>query len=473
MPETQATKSDYLIEHADYATWDVNSGDSTVHARRVSGRFRNIKWVIMATLLLPFFILPYFTWNGRQAIYFDIDGRKFYLFDITIWPQDLLILALLMLFAFILLFSMTAIAGRIFCGTMCPQTMWTDLMTLIERWTEGTARQRIKLDAMPWNAEKIRKKALKHILWLTLCTVTAVTFLGYFSGIQHAWQGLFSFNYNIYEWVTITFVIALFYVNTGFVREQVCNWVCPYARIQAVMTDKDTITTTYDYHRGEPRGRVKKGQDNSDKGDCVDCNMCVSVCPTGVDIREGSQIGCINCGICIDACDDIMTKVGREKGLIRFMSYHELENNLGAGKRFLRPRPMIYMLATALTFAGIMYTLFFKTVIDLNVHHERSPVYTLMSDRTIQNIYHIIVLNKAENAATFSLKITGIEGIKSNMDGKILKLTKGQAKKFDVRIKVPQKNLTSDRQPITMLLESLDNPELSKTYESMFFGPGN
>lgn len=472
MSTPSTSKSDYLIEHENYANWDINLGDKTVHARRIPGKFRSIKWLIMGILLVPFFLAPYLTWGERQAIYFDIPGRKFYLFDITVWPQDLIILALLMLFAFILLFAMTAIAGRIFCGNICPQTLWTDLMTLTERWAEGSARQRIKLDAMPWNAEKIRKKTFKHLMWITICTVTSVTFLGYFSGIYNAWTGLFTLNYNIFEWVSFVSVFILFYVSTGFVREQVCNWVCPYARIQAVMTDKDTITTTYDYHRGEPRGRVKKGQDNSDKGDCVDCNMCVSVCPTGVDIREGNQIGCINCGICIDACDDIMTKVGREKGLIRFASFHEIENNLKAGKRFLRPRPIIYMLATALTFTGIMYTLFFKTDLDMNVNHERSPTYTLMSDRSIQNMYHVIILNKTESAANFTLKITGIDGITTNFDGKVLKLTSGQAKKIDLLIKVPQKNLTAGRQPITLKLESLDNPELSKTYKSMFFGPG-
>ncbi len=463
--------SDYLIEHEDYANWAVNSGDSTVHARRIKGRFRTIKWAIMASLLLPFFLAPYLTWNGRQAILMDIPTRKFYLFDITIWPQDLIILALLMLFAFILLFSMTAIAGRIFCGNICPQTMWVDMMTLIERWTEGTARQRMKLDAMPWNAEKIRKKLTKHMLWWALCLVTAVTFLGYFVGIQEAWRGLFDLSYNIYEWITVVFVFMLFYINSGFVREQVCNWVCPYARIQAVMTDKDTVTTTYDYHRGEPRGRIKKGQTDDSKGDCVDCNLCVSVCPTGVDIREGNQIGCINCGLCIDACDDIMTKVDRDKGLIRFMSYHELENNTLTKNRFLRPRPILYMLATTATFVGIMYGLFFKTDLDMNVHHERSPIYTIMSDRTVQNVYHIIVLNKTEKAANFTLKVSGIDGVTSNYSDKTLKLTVGQAKKIDLHIKAPQRNLTASRQPITLTLQSLEHPELKKVYESMFFSP--
>jgi len=471
MSTPSTSKSDYLIEHENYANWDVNLGDKTVHARRIPGKFRSIKWLIMGILLVPFFLAPYLTWGERQAMYFDIPGRKFYLFDITVWPQDLIILALLMLFAFILLFAMTAIAGRIFCGNICPQTLWTDLMTLTERWAEGSARQRIKLDAMPWNAEKIRKKTFKHLMWITICTVTSVTFLGYFSGIYNAWTGLFTLNYNIFEWASFVSVFILFYVSTGFVREQVCNWICPYARIQAVMTDKDTVTTTYDYHRGEKRGRMKKGQVDDSLGDCVDCNLCVSVCPTGVDIREGNQIGCINCGVCIDACDDIMGKVGRDKGLIRFMSYHELESKTETKNRFLRPRPIFYMLVTTVTFVAIMYSLLFKSDIDMNVNHERSPTYTLMSDRTIQNVFHAIILNKAENAANFTLKATGIDGIKSNYDNKTLKLTSGQAKKITIRIKIPQKNLSSERQPITLKLQSIDNPELSKTYESMFFGP--
>jgi len=317
----------------------------------------------------------------------------------------------------------------------------------------------------------MRKKTTKHFFWIVLCTLTSVTFLGYFSGIYDAWSGLFTLQYNVYEWTSFILVFALFYIATGYVREQVCNWICPYARIQAVMTDKDTITTTYDYNRGEPRGRIKKGQDADAKGDCIDCNLCVSVCPTGVDIRGGNQIGCINCGVCIDACDDIMEKVGREKGLIRFMSHNELEHGTTTNNRFLRPRPMFYMLITLVTFAGIMYTLLFKSDIDMNVNHERSPTYTLMSDRSIQNVFHAIILNKTESAADFTLSATGIDGITTNYDGKTLKLTSGQAKKITIRIKIPQKNLSSERQPIILKLQSTEDPELSKTYESMFFGP--
>ncbi|MDX8388062.1 MAG: cytochrome c oxidase accessory protein CcoG [Ghiorsea sp.] len=465
--------SDYLIEHEDYLNWDMNTGDKTIHARQMPGRFRNIKWIIMSVLLIPFFLTPYLTWDLRQAVFFDIPARKFYLFNVVVWPQDLIILALLMLFAFILLFSLTAIAGRVFCGSICPQTLWTDLMTLTERWAEGKASHRIKLDAMPWNFEKIRKKAFKHAMWITICLVTAVTFLGYFSGIYDAWSGLFSFSYNIFEWVSVGLVFALFYVNTGFVREQVCQWMCPYSRIQAVMTDKDTITTTYDYHRGEERARLKRGQPQEDKGDCIDCNLCVTVCPTGVDIRKGNQIGCINCGICIDACDDIMEKIERPKGLIRFMSHHELEKNTEVKHHFLRLRPIIYMLATTITFAAIMYSLLFKDDIDMSINHERSPTYTIMSDRTVQNMYHIIVMNKTEHSADFSLSTSGIEGAKSNYDDKIIHLKTGEAKKIDLRIKVPQKHANKANQKINIHLQSTSEKEVHVTNRDAFFGPGN
>lgn len=472
MSQPQMKLSDYVIEHEDYTHWDVNLGDKVVHARRSPGRFRNIKWIINAILLLPFFLVPYLTWDARQAVFFDIPERKFYLFNIVVWPQDFIILALLMLFSFILLFAMTAIAGRIFCGNICPQTIWTDLMTLTESWAEGKATARIKLDAMPWNVEKIRKKAFKHFMWIVICLTTAVTFLGYFSGIYSAWSGLFLLKYNIYEWVSVFIVFLLFYVNTGFVREQVCNWICPYARIQAVMTDKDTITTTYDYHRGENRGRLVKGKIAEDNGDCIDCNMCVSVCPTGVDIREGNQIGCINCGLCIDACDDIMDRIKKPKGLIRFLSLNELENNSTTHKRFLRPRPIFYMAVTSITFIAICYSLIFKSEIDMNVNHERSPTFTIMSDRSVQNVYHMILLNKTEAAADFKMVISGIEGATSNFDDEIIHLTTGQAKKIDLRIKVPKKNLTTHKQPITLTLTSTTNAEISKKYESVFFGPG-
>jgi len=463
--------SDYLIEHEDYLNWNMNLGDKTIHARQVSGRFRTIKWLISSIFLLPFLLAPYLTWDERQAVLYDIPARKFYFFNIVVWPQDLIILALLMLFAFILLFAMTAIAGRVFCGFMCPQTLWTDLMTLTERWAEGKATQRMKLDAMPWNLEKIRKKLFKHSMWATICLVTSVTFLGYFSGIYSAWESLFTLNFNVYEWASIILVFALFYVNAGFLREQVCQWMCPYSRIQAVMTDKDTVTTTYDHHRGEKRARLKRGEIAEGSGDCIDCNLCVSVCPTGVDIRDGNQIGCINCGICIDACDDIMEKVNRPKGLIRFMSYHELEHNTEVKNRFLRPRPIIYMVATTATFIAIFYSLVFKSDIDMHVNHERSPTFTMMSDRSVQNMYHLIIMNKTESSADFTLNILGLDGATSNYSKKPIHLTSGQARKIDLLIKMPQKKLTSASKQIELKLESTVDPSIHTTNKTVFFGP--
>lgn len=464
-------KSDYIIEHDDYQNWNVNTGGKTIHARSAPGKFRNIKWFIAALFLIPFFATPYLTWGIRQAVLFDIPARKFYFFDVIVWPQDLIILALLMLFSFILLFTMTAISGRIFCGFMCPQTLWTDLLTLTERWAEGKATQRIKLDAMPWNAKKIRKKAVKHSMWIFICLTTAVTFLGYFSGIGNAWTGLINLNYNIFEGVSVFLVFMLFYVNTGFVREQVCQWVCPYSRIQAVMTDKDTVTTTYDYHRGEERARLKRGQPQEGKGDCIDCHMCVTVCPTGVDIREGNQIGCINCGICADACDDIMERIDRPKGLIRFMSHHELENNTATKNRFLRLRPIIYSLATLVTFLSIVYVLMFTNPIDMRVNHERSPTYTLMSDRSIQNMYHILVMNKAEKTADFTLTTSGIDDVKTNFDNKIIHLQSGEAKKIDLLMRAPKAAVTKANQRIKITIQSTENNELNITKKDRFFGP--
>ncbi|MBL4775328.1 MAG: cytochrome c oxidase accessory protein CcoG [Mariprofundus sp.] len=464
-------QSDDIYQHADYLNWDVNAGDGTVHARHISGRFRNRKWLVMLLTAGSFFMLPYIQWGERQAILFDIPERKFYLFGGVVWPQDLWMLALLMLFCFVCLFAMTSISGRIFCGFGCPQAVWTDILTWVEYKIEGKAADRIKLDAAPWGIHKIRKKITKHAFWIAICSTTAITFVGYFSGIYYAWDGLFSFELSVFEWGAFIIVLLLFYINTGFVREQVCNWICPYARIQGVMSDDNTIITTYDERRGEERGRLKRGNIEEGHGDCIDCNMCVSVCPTGVDIRKGNQLGCINCGLCIDACDSIMDKVDRPRGLIRFMSHIEFSTGKRDKHPFLRPRPIIYMLVTIAAFVAIISGLLFKSPVAMNVHHERSPLYTMMSDGSIQNIFHMDFMNKTEGSADFILTTSGLDNITTNAEGKVFHLKNGQLKKFTLRVRIHKKSITQEQQPIIFELKSVDNPEVRDVYESVFIGP--
>ena len=265
-----------IYKSTDYLSWDVNRGDKTVHARRLSGRFRAWQWLVMALVYAPFFLLPYFTWNGRQAILLDIEQRKFYFFNAVIWPQDLWVLALFMLFCFVLLFAMTAIAGRVFCGFVCPQTTWTNIFTWIENLVEGQPVKRIKLDQAPWGTGKLIIKSVKHVLWLLVCALSAVTFIGYFSGIYPAWKHMAGLSFKNYEWITFGFAVAFIYMNAGFSREQFCLWVCPYARIQGVLADIYSKMVTYDTDRGEPRGKLKAIPEASKQGDCIDCQLCVA-----------------------------------------------------------------------------------------------------------------------------------------------------------------------------------------------------
>lgn len=461
-----------IYDATDYLNWNINSGEKTIHARRIKGRYRNRYNSLVFILYGLFFLLPYVNWGNRQAILLDIPNRKFYLFDAVVWPQDLWMLALLLLFCFVLLFAMTSVYGRIFCGFVCPQTVWTGIFTYIENFVEGPPSRRVKLDMAPWSINKIATKITKHFLWLIVCIFTGVTFIGYFSGIYASWQNLFGFGFSSYEWVTIIFVTNLFYMNCGFVREQVCLWVCPYARIQAVITDSYTRMVTYIKSRGEPRNRLLKSTStDSNSGDCIDCKMCLAACPTGVDIRGGQQLGCINCGFCIDACDSVMKKIGRATGLITFTSQQELNKKTGIKSPFLRSRPIFYSTLSMAIFTGIMLGLVMKSTVDINVRHERSPVYTVMSDGSIQNIYHVKLLNKTEQDNEFKLDIKGIDSAKSNASNKIFYLKSGQIKRFTLRVRTARKNIASERQDVLIILSAIHDPDIHAEYKSMFIAP--
>ena len=463
-----------IYQSTDYLSWDVNRGDKTVHARRLPGRFRTRQWLVMTLIYAPFFLIPYFTWGERQAVLLDIAQRKFYFFGAVIWPQDLWVLALFLLFCFVLMFAMTAIAGRIFCGFVCPQTTWTNFFTWIENFVEGPPAKRIKLEQAPWKARKIFLKSVKHTLWLVVCVLSAVTFIGYFSGIYTAWRHLLTVNFSSYEWVTFGFAVAFIYMNAGFAREQFCLWVCPYARIQGVLADVHTKMVTYDVNRGEPRGKLKAaGAESTKQGDCIDCQLCVAACPTGVDIRKGQQLGCINCGLCIDACDAVMSKVGKVFGLIGFRSQYEMETHQPAGKQHLlmRARPFIYSGLAFAIFLGMLLGVGLKSELDINVTHERNPVYTVMADGSIQNVYHLLLLNKSEHDHDYTLDVQGEMPLNSNVKNKVFHLKSGEVKKLTLYLKASMDEVKHDRQPVLLVLSSVSDPSDPVRYSSMFIGP--
>jgi len=452
--------------YADMEHWHVNTGDETIHAKRIKGRFRSYKWYA-STLYLLFFIVPYFRWEGSQAILFDIPHRQFHFWSLTIWPQDVWMLALVLILLAISLFAVTAVVGRLWCGYFCFQTVWTDWFTWLEDKIEGNPIQRRKLDAAPWTVKKIRLKAFKHSLWLLISILTGVSFTAYFTDVYGLWHNYFTIQVPLFAWVVLAAFTFVTYVFAGFMREQVCFWLCPYARIQSVMVDKDTELPTYDVARGEPRGKLR-GKDSENRGDCIDCRLCVGVCPTGIDIREGMSEGCITCGMCIDACDSIMDKVQRPKGLIRYASQKEIDGQ-PLPPLFKRPRVITYAFVLLLATLGIVYGLTHIPPVELSVVHERQPLFIQMSDGSIKNKYTIKAVNKTTTDLHMNITIEGVKGIKiaNNAERKAV-LESGKIIPFHVFLVARPETLKEKRTPIRFVLESVETPVIRIEYDSVF-----
>ena len=456
-----------LYEEADH--WHVNTGDELIHAKRMPGKFRDLKWISMMTWLV-FFLGPYLRWNDSQAVLFDIPNRKFQIFDITILPQDVWLLALILLFFAIMLAAVTSVAGRVFCGYFCFQTIWTDIFTLIEEKLEGAPAKRRKLDNAPWDARKIRLKVIKHSIWIVIGFITGFSFTAWFTDAYQLWADVLTLEAGLFVYVILLAFTLGTYILAGFMREQTCFWLCPYARIQGVMYDTQTTLPTYDYVRGEPRGKLIKGNVVEGNGDCISCNQCVAVCPTGIDIRGGQQEGCITCGLCIDACDSVMDKIGKPRGLIRYSSLDELKG--GEVKPFFkRPRVLIYAGIMVFAVSGILYGLTHLGTFDLKVIHERQPLFVQMSNGDIQNKYDLKILNKTDKEMHVSIVVSGAEGITTQGIREKMTLPPSKLTAFTVFVKIPKKNLIKERTPVYFTIESYQEYGDSIEYQSMFYGP--
>lgn len=449
--------------------WHVNPGDEKIHAMRVKGRFRNYKWMA-ASLYLLFFFGPYLRWDNRQAILFDIPARKFHIFSLTIWPQDVWMLALLLLFLALLLFAATAIAGRVFCGYFCFQTVWTDIFTLIETWLEGSPTKRKKLDKGPLTLQKIGIKTLKHSLWILISILTGISFAAYFADAFWLWKGYLTLSAPSAAWWTLLLFVLCTYLFAGFLREQVCFWLCPYARIQGVMYDSDTILPTYDDKRGEPKARLLKGGQSEGKGDCIDCNLCLAVCPTGIDIREGQQEGCITCGLCIDACDSVMQKISRPLGLIRYASMDELEG-VFLPPLFKRPRVIIYSLILLLSFSGIMYGFTTLGGLSINVLHERQPLFVKLSDGSIQNKYVMKIVNTSDHELNLKIEVDGGTEMILVGAGERIRVPLSKVKAVPLFLRIKKDKLNKQIIPVKFKVSDLDYKDMNSEYKSMFMGP--
>jgi len=396
------------------------STPQSLYAKRVKlypklahGFFRNIKWFALFVLLGIYYVTPWIRWDRgvdqpNQAVLVDFENARFYFFFIEIWPQEVYYITGLLILAALGLFLATALFGRVWCGYACPQTIWTDLFIQVEKFFEGDRNARMKLDKAPWTAGKIYKKTAKHTIWVLIAALTGGAWILYFHDAPTIARDFFTGHAPTTSYVFICIMTFTTYWLAGHMREQVCTYMCPWPRIQAAMIDEEALNVTYRYDRGEPRGAHKKGTSWDDRGDCIDCRQCVAVCPVGIDIRDGLQLECIGCSLCIDACDEIMVKIDRPKGLIAYDTDANVQRRInGEQTKFnlIRPRTLIY----AALFTGVgslmLYSLLNRSTLDMNVLRDRQPNYVTLSDGSVRNGYTIKVLNKATKPRRLTLDV--------------------------------------------------------------------
>lgn len=389
---------------------------SKIHPRSVKGIYANWRIIMVVFTQLIFYGLPWLQWNGRQAVLFDLAARKFYIFGMVLWPQDVIYLAVLLVLSAFSLFLFTAIAGRLFCGYACPQTVYTEIFMWVERRIEGDRVARIRLDEQPMSWRKFRLKATKHAVWLMIAWWTGSTFIGYFAPIRELGMGLIHFDLGPWQWFWMAFYAFATWGNAGFMREAVCKYMCPYARFQSVMVDDDTFVVTYDHVRGEPRGGRSRRIDHKEAGmgDCIDCTLCVQVCPTGIDIRDGLQYMCIGCGACVDACDQVMEKMNYDKGLIRYTSGRAIVEGMSQSavrKRVFRPRVIAYTLILAAIAVAFAVSLATRTTLRMDVIRDRGSLGREVAGGLIENVYRLQMMNAAESPLTVQLSVDGVDGL--------------------------------------------------------------
>ena len=441
-----------------------------IYPREVHGLFAALRTMGVISLLGLYYILPWLQWDGRQAVLFDLPERKFYILNMVFWPQDFFYLALLLIVAALGLFFVTALAGRVWCGYACPQTVWTEAFLWIERKIEGSRPQQMKLDKQPNNFRKIRIKATKHFTWIVFSLFTGLTFVGYFSPIRELAVDFLTFNNGPWESFWIYFYALATYGNAGWLREQVCLYMCPYARFQSAMFDQNTMIISFDPMRGLPKGPRKKTADKVEAGlgDCIDCTICVQVCPTGIDIRDGLQYQCIGCAACIDACDDVMDKMGYDRGLIRYTTENALK---GKQVTIMQPRMVVYALILIGITVGAFYSISTRTPIGVDVIRDRNSLYRETNDGLIENVYIIKVLNMDKQDHRYTLSAEGIPDLILKKDSDEILVKSGEVIELPVRVQVDADNLAQRSNEITFILKAIGHDELVDIEKARFLGP--
>lgn len=443
-----------------------------IYPRQVHGLFVRLRVTALIVLLGLFYGAPWLTWEGRQAILFDLPERKFHIFGLTFWPQDFFLLAILLVIAALSLFFFTALAGRLWCGYACPQTVWTEAFIRIERWFEGDRAKQMKLDQGPWTRDKILRKTGKHTVWIVFALFTGLTFVGYFSPITELFPRFFTLQTGGWETFWILFYGFATWGNAGFMREQVCIYMCPYARFQSAMFDKDTLIISYDEQRGEPRGARKKGSDYQAKGlgDCIECTLCVQVCPTGIDIRDGLQYQCIGCSACVDVCDEVMDKMGYPRGLVRYTTENAM---VGKETRILRPRVLLYGTLLVVLMAGFIYGVQARNTVGIDVIRDRNVLYRETNIGMIENVYTLKLVNRAAESRDFVIAVSGLEGLRlSHRENDHVSVPAGGIRELPVSVQVDPFHLGSGRtHDIVFRAEVVDHPESSAERTNRFIGP--
>lgn len=450
------------------ASADLYAAREKIYTRAFSGLFRNLRRVGGAVLFILFFGTVWLNWNGRQAVWWDLPERKFHIFGATFWPQDFMLLSWLLIICAFGLFFITVFAGRVWCGYTCPQSVFTWVFMWAEKITEGDRNQRMKLDKAPMSANKFLRKLAKHAIWLAVGILVAITFVGYFTPIRELVPDLLTLNVNGWSAFWIGFFTLATYGSAGYLREQVCIYMCPYARFQSVMFDKDTLIVSYDPRRGEKRGPRKKDADYKAMGlgDCIDCTMCVQVCPTGIDIRDGLQIECIGCAACIDACDAIMDKMNYPRGLISYTTEHNLS---GQKTHLLRPRLIGYAVALLAMMGLFSYAVYDRPLVKLDVLKDR-VLYRENEQGNIENVYTLKVMNKAQQEQTFVIEATGLDGLVYEGRSEI-RAKGGELVTIPVELSIAAEKLPSSTNEIVFHIRSVDDDSINDDADSRFIGP--
>ena len=439
-----------------------------IYVRKVEGFFQRLRQRMNFVFMALFALLPWLQYNSHQAILFDIGEQRFNIFGLTLWPQDLTLFAWLLMFSAFLLFFVTTFLGRVWCGYLCPQTVWTFIFIWFEEKIEGSANQRKKLDQQPMDKNKFIKKALKHTSWLIVALLTSLTFAGYFTPIDELFVDFFTFNASITVVAIVIFFTFCTYGNAGWMREIMCLHMCPYARFQSAMFDKDTLTVSYDYNRGENRGPRGRKQDPKalGLGDCIDCNLCVQVCPTGIDIRNGLQYECINCGACVDACDGVMERMNYEPGLIRYTTEHELN---GKKVHLLRPKLIGYAIILAIMASLMSYGIATRVPVALDIIRDRTELARENFDGEIENVYTLKILNKSQNDNTYHLSVKGIENARWIGEQEIF-VKAASVYTLPISIAADPYDLSGYMTDITFVIELVsDEDQVQLTHDSRFF----